>query len=103
MSLHTFLVAPNVRAALVPSVIAAVLFFYFFPLFARMFLLVPLPGISDIVWAVARFPIQLLGLDLPKNDKAGYTVVIAARFYAPIVFLLVFAIMVRLGHKRHAT
>jgi len=103
MSPRNLLTAPIVRVAFLLSLFAALVFLFFFPFFAVMLILVPLPGISDIVWAVASLPVKLLELELPKTDKVGYTVAIAAKFYAPIVFLVVFATIFCLARNRHDT
>jgi len=90
---------PVWSALLVATLVsAAIAMFLPFILFAVMIAMIP--GISDLAWGIAQFPVKLFNLPLPASDSAGYTFNMAGRIYAVLVFLVVFAVKIRQGHKQ---
>ena len=73
----------------------------FFPFVLFVIMIAMVPGISDIAWAIAQFPIKLFGVSLPESGRTDQTLLIAGRIYAAVVFIVVFALVLRRGRKQH--
>ena len=90
---------PVWRALLIALLVSAA-FAMFSPFILFAVTIAMIPGISDVAWAIAQFPVKLLNLPLPKSNSAGYTFNMAGRIYAVVVFLIVFAVRIRQSHKQ---
>lgn len=102
MRFRDYLAIPYVWIAVLSGLLAAIVFAFTYPLLAVLFVIAPVPGISDVVWGLSQLPVKLFGMSLPDTDKAGYTLLIAGRFYGAIVFLAVFGAVLRLGRRAHS-
>ena len=92
---------PVWRALLIAILVSAA-FAMFFPFILFAVMIAMIPGISDLAWAIAQFPVKLLNLPLPESDSAGYTFNMAGRIYAVLVFLVVFAVKIRQSRKQQS-
>src|SRR3569832_724715 len=90
----------SVWSALLFALLIATAVAMFLPFMLFVLMIGMIPGISDLAWAIAQFPVKLLNLPLPTSDSAGYTFTMAGRIYAVLVFLVVFGVKVRRNHNQ---
>ena len=90
---------PVCSALLVATLVSAA-FAIFLPFILYAVMIAMIPGISDLAWGIAQFPVKLLSLPLPASDSAGYTFNVAGSIYAALAFFVVFALKIRQGHKQ---
>ena len=90
----------SVWSALLIALLVSAAFAMFFPFILFAVMIAMIPGVSDVAWAIAQFPVKLLNLPLPESDSAGYTFNMAGRICAVLVFLIVFVVRIRQSHKQ---
>ena len=71
-----------VWSALIVATLVSAVFVVFLPFILYAVMIAMIPGISDLAWGIAQFPVKLLSLPLPASDSAGYTFNVAGRIYA---------------------